>query len=102
MAATAPGRLSRRRDPRLPLLTLGGGGLILISIAAAQQWWWLLLLRPLLDLFIGGTTTLTYAIAPRTLPEQWKLTAFGAPGGLAMIWWGHRALRVGCRDRRGP
>jgi len=74
VAATAPGRLSRRRDLRLPLLTLGGGGLALLPIAAAQQWW-LLLLRPLLDLFIGGTTTLTYAIAPRALPEQWKLTA---------------------------
>jgi len=86
VAATAMGRLSRRRDPRLLLLlTLGGGGLILIPIAAAQEWWWLLLLRPLLDLFIGGNTTLTYALASRTLPEQWKLTAFGALGGLAMI-----------------
>ena len=86
IAAATMGRLSRFRDPRLLLLlTLSGGGLILIPITLAQQWWWLLLLRPMLDLFIGGNTTLTYALASRTLPEQWKLTAFGALGGLAMI-----------------
>jgi DHA1 family multidrug resistance protein-like MFS transporter len=86
VAASTMGRLSRRRNPRqLLLLTLCGGGLVLLPITVAQQWWQLLLLRPLLDLFIGGNTTLTYAIASRTLPEQWKLTAFGALGGLAMI-----------------
>jgi MFS family permease len=64
---------------------LCGGGLVLLPITFAQQWWQLLLLRPMLDIFIGGNTTLTYAIASRTLPDQWKLTAFGALGGLAMI-----------------
>jgi MFS family permease len=44
-----------------------------------------LFLRPMLDIFIGGNTTLAYAIAARALPEQWKLTAFGTLGGLAMI-----------------
>jgi DHA1 family multidrug resistance protein-like MFS transporter len=86
LAASTMGRLSRQRHPRnLLLITLCGGGLVLLPITAAQQWWQLLLLRPCLDIFIGGNTTLTYAIASRTLPDQWKLTAFGALGGLAMI-----------------
>jgi DHA1 family multidrug resistance protein-like MFS transporter len=86
IAASTMGRLSRFRNPRnLLLLTLTGGGLVLIPITMAQEWWQLLFLRPMLDIFIGGNTTLTYAIAARTLPAQWKLTAFGALGGLAMI-----------------
>jgi MFS family permease len=86
IAASTMGRLSRFRNPRnLLLLTLTGGGLVLIPITIAREWWQLLLLRPMLDIFIGGNTTLTYAIAARTLPAQWKLTAFGALGGLAMI-----------------
>jgi DHA1 family multidrug resistance protein-like MFS transporter len=86
IAATTMGRLSRWRSPRsLLLLTLTGGCLMLIPITFAQQWWQLLICRPFLDLFIGGNTTLTYAIAARALPAQWKLTAFGALGGLAMI-----------------
>jgi DHA1 family multidrug resistance protein-like MFS transporter len=86
IAATTMGRLSRFRNPRsLLLITLSGGCLMLIPITFAQQWWQLLICRPFLDLFIGGNTTLTYAIAARALPVQWKLTAFGALGGLAMI-----------------
>ncbi len=86
IAATTMGRLSRARNPRnLLLITLTGGCLVLIPIAAAQQWWQLLFLRPMLDIFIGGNTTLAYAIAARALPEQWKLTAFGTLGGLAML-----------------
>jgi DHA1 family multidrug resistance protein-like MFS transporter len=86
IAASTMGRLSRFRNPRnLLLITLSGGCLMLIPITFAQQWWQLLICRPFLDLFIGGNTTLTYAIAARALPAQWKLTAFGALGGLAMI-----------------
>lgn len=86
IAATTMGRLSRGRNPRnLLLITLMGGCLVLIPITFAQQWWQLLFLRPMLDIFIGGNTTLAYAIAARALPEQWKLTAFGTLGGLAMI-----------------
>ncbi len=86
IAAMTMGRLSRGRSPRnLLLVTLTGGCLVLIPIALAQQWWQLLFLRPMLDIFIGGNTTLAYAIAARALPEQWKLTAFGTLGGLAMI-----------------
>ncbi|MGI8854754.1 MAG: MFS transporter [Thermomicrobiales bacterium] len=86
IAATTMGRLSRGRSPRnLLLITLTGGCLVLIPITLAQQWWQLLFLRPMLDIFIGGNTTLAYAIAARALPEQWKLTAFGTLGGLAMI-----------------
>ncbi len=86
IAATTMGRLSRGRNPRnLLLVTLAGGCLVLVPIALARQWWQLLLLRPMLDLFIGGNTTLAYAIAARALPEQWKLTAFGTLGGLAQI-----------------
>lgn len=80
------GRLSRRYNPRLLLLiALAGGGLLLVPVAIAQEWWQLLLLRPLLSAFIGGNITLTYAIAARVLPAQWKLTAFGALGGLSML-----------------
>jgi len=86
IAATAVGRLSRTRNPRnLLLITLAAGCIVLIPITFVQQWWQLLLLRPMLDIFIGGNTTLTYAIAARVLPMQWKLTAFGLLGGLAMI-----------------
>ncbi len=86
IAATTMGRLSRGRNPRnLLLITLTGGCVVLIPITLARQWWQLLLLRPMLDIFIGGNTTLAYAIAARALPEQWKLTAFGALGGLAQI-----------------
>lgn len=86
IAASTMGRQSRNRNPRnLLLITLTGGCLVLIPITFAQQWWQLLLLRPMLDIFIGGNTTLAYAIAARALPQQWKLTAFGALGGLAMI-----------------
>jgi MFS family permease len=86
IAATTMGRLSRGRNPRnLLLITLTGGCLVLIPITLAREWWQLLFLRPMLDIFIGGNTTLAYAIAARALPEQWKLTAFGALGGLAQI-----------------
>ena len=86
IAATTMGRLSRGRNPRnLLLITLTGGCLVLIPITFAREWWQLLFLRPMLDIFIGGNTTLAYAIAARALPEQWKLTAFGTLGGLAMI-----------------
>jgi DHA1 family multidrug resistance protein-like MFS transporter len=86
IAATTMGRLSRGRNPRnLLLITLTGGCLVLIPITLAREWWQLLFLRPMLDIFIGGNTTLAYAIAARALPEQWKLTAFGTLGGLAMI-----------------
>ncbi len=86
IAATTTGRLSRGRNPRnLLLVTLTGGCIALIPITLAQQWWQLLLLRPTLDIFIGGNTTLVYAIAARALPEDLKLTAFGALGGLAQI-----------------
>jgi MFS transporter, DHA1 family, multidrug resistance protein len=86
VAATTMGRLSRGRNPRnLLLITLTGGCLVLIPITLAREWWQLLFLRPMLDIFIGGNTTLAYAIAARALPEQWKLTAFGTLGGLAMI-----------------
>jgi DHA1 family multidrug resistance protein-like MFS transporter len=86
IAATTMGRLSHARNPRnLLLITLTGGCLVLIPITLAQQWWQLLFLRPMLDIFIGGNTTLAYAIAARALPEEWKLTAFGTLGGLAMI-----------------
>ncbi len=86
IAASVMGRMSRHRDPRtLLLFTLTGGCIVLIPITLAQQWWHLLFLRPALDIFIGGNTTLAYAIVARTLPAQWKMTAFGALGGLAMI-----------------
>jgi MFS transporter, DHA1 family, multidrug resistance protein len=86
VAATTMGRLSRGRNPRnLLLVTLTGGCLVLIPITLAREWWQLLFLRPMLDIFIGGNTTLAYAIAARALPEQWKLTAFGTLGGLAQI-----------------
>lgn len=86
VAAMAMGRLSRFRNPRnLLLLTLALGTAMLIPITFAQQWWHLLIARPVLTLFIGGNTTLCYAIAARALPAQWKMTAFGALGGLAMI-----------------
>lgn len=86
IAASTMGRLSRFYNPRtLLLITLSGGCVMLIPITFAQQWWQLLISRPFLDLFIGGNTTLTYAIAARALPAQWKMTAFGALGGLAMI-----------------
>lgn len=86
IAATTMGRLSRGRNPRnLLLVTLTGGCLVLIPITLAREWWQLLFLRPMLDIFIGGNTTLAYAIAARALPEEWKLTAFGTLGGLAMI-----------------
>ena len=86
VAASTMGRLSRERNPRnLLLITLTGGCIVLIPITGVQEWWQLLLLRPMLDIFIGGNTTLTYAIAARTLPAEWKLPAFGALGGLAMI-----------------
>ncbi len=86
VAAMAMGRLSRVRDPRnLLLLTLSLGSVILIPITIAQEWWHLIIFRPILTLFIGGNTTLCYAIAARALPAQWKVTAFGALGGLAMI-----------------
>src|SRR5438270_9903629 len=86
VAATTMGRLSRGRNPRnLLLITVTGGCLVLIPITFAQQWWNLLLLRPMLDIFIGGNTTLAYAIAARALPMQWKLTAFGTLGGVAML-----------------
>jgi DHA1 family multidrug resistance protein-like MFS transporter len=86
IAATTMGRLSRGRNPRnLLLIALIGGCVVLIPITFAQQWWQLLFLRPMLDIFIGGNTTLAYAIAARALPEQLKLTAFGALGGLAQI-----------------
>ncbi len=86
IAATTMGRLSRARNPRnLLFVTLTGGCLVLIPITFAQEWWQLLFLRPMLDIFIGGNTTLMYAIAARALPDQWKLTAFGTLGGLAMI-----------------
>ncbi len=86
IAATAAGRLSRFRNPKtLLLFTLSGGCLLIIPIAAAQQWWQVVAMRPVLALLIGGNTTLCYAVASRALPVQWKLTAFGALGGLAMI-----------------
>ncbi len=86
IAAIATGRLSRRYDPRtLLLIALAGGGLLLVPVALAQEWWHLLVLRPLLSVFIGGNITLTYAIAARALPQEWKLTAFGALGGLSML-----------------
>ncbi len=86
IAAFAMGRLGRSRNPRnLLILTLSFGCVMLIPITFAQQWWQLLLYRPVLALFIGGNTTLCYAIAARALPTQWKVTAFGALGGLAMI-----------------
>lgn len=86
VAATVGGRLSRTHNPRnLLLITLAAGCVVLIPITLARQWWQLLLLRPALDIFIGGNTTLTYAIVSRVLPAQWKLTAFGLLGGLAMI-----------------
>ena len=86
IAATTMGRLSRARNPRnLLLITLTGGCLVLIPITLAREWWQLFFLRPMLDIFIGGNTTLAYAIASRALPAQWKLTAFGTLGGLAMI-----------------
>lgn len=86
IAASTMGRISRTYSPRnLLLITLVAGCIVLIPITIAQEWWQLLLLRPVLDIFIGGNTTLTYAIAARVLPTQWKLTAFGLLGGLAMI-----------------
>jgi len=86
IAATTMGRLSRSRNPRnLLLITLAGGCVVLIPITLAREWWQLLFLRPMLDIFIGGNTTLAYAIAARALPERWKLTAFGTLGGLALI-----------------
>lgn len=86
VAAMVMGRWSRYRDPRnLLILTLTCGAVILIPITVAQQWWHLVIARPVLTLFIGGNTTLCYAIAARALPAQWKVTAFGALGGLAMI-----------------
>lgn len=86
IAALVMGRMSRFRNPRnLLLLTLSFGCVMLIPITFAQQWWQLLLYRPVLTLFIGGNTTLCYAIASRALPTERKVTAFGALGGLAMI-----------------
>ena len=86
VAAAVMGRMGRFRNPKtLLLITLSGGALMLVPITVAQQWWHLVLLRPFLDIFIGGNTTLCYAIAARALPTQWKVTAFGALGGLAMI-----------------
>ena len=68
VAATTMGRLSRGRNPRnLLLITLTGGCLVLIPITLAREWWQLLFLRPMLDIFIGGNTTLAYAIAARAL-----------------------------------
>lgn len=86
VAAGMTGRLTRRYNPHaLLLVALAGGGLLLIPVALAQEWWHLLLLRPVLSVFIGGNVTLVYAIAARALPAEWKLTAFGALGGLSML-----------------
>lgn len=85
-AATALGRASRTRSPRVMLLlTLLGGAPVVASMALVPSYRGFLGLAVLGGLVSGGSLTLCYTIGGLMVPDHVRTTAFGFFSGAALF-----------------